>query len=88
MTPTDGDRRHLPECLLPDFDKGAWVCICAQLRACEERVRLEYRVGLADYAAGVQAALKAVQRVGIQPEPVQQYTKSIAAIDALRANNT
>ena len=29
---------HLPECLVPDFDKGLWVCICNQLRACEARV--------------------------------------------------
>ena len=29
---------HLPECLVPDFDKGLWICICKQLRACEERV--------------------------------------------------
>jgi len=29
---------HLPECLVPDFDKGLWICICNQLRACEERV--------------------------------------------------
>ena len=30
---------HLPECLVPDFDKGLWICICNQLRACEQRVR-------------------------------------------------
>ena len=29
---------HLPECLVPDFDKGLWSCICNQLRACEQRV--------------------------------------------------
>ena len=29
---------HLPECLVPDFDKGRWSCICNQLRACEQRV--------------------------------------------------
>ena len=29
---------HLPECLVPDFDKGLWICICNQLRACEQRV--------------------------------------------------
>ena len=29
---------HLPECLVPDFDKGLWICICNQLRACEKRM--------------------------------------------------
>lgn len=29
---------HLPECLVPEFDKGRWICICNQLRACEARV--------------------------------------------------
>lgn len=29
---------HLPECLVPDFDNARWICICNQLRACEERV--------------------------------------------------
>jgi hypothetical protein len=29
---------HLPECPVPDFDKGLWICICKQLRACEKRV--------------------------------------------------
>jgi hypothetical protein len=32
---------HLPECLVPDFERGFWVCICKNLRACEERVRGE-----------------------------------------------
>jgi len=32
---------HLPECLVPDFTKGFWVCICKQLRRCAERTRLE-----------------------------------------------
>lgn len=32
---------HLPECLVPDFERGFWVCICKNLRACEERVRRE-----------------------------------------------
>jgi len=32
---------HLPECLVPDFTKGFWVCICKQLRRCAERIRLE-----------------------------------------------
>jgi len=29
---------HLAECIVPDFDRGIWVCICDQLRACEKRV--------------------------------------------------
>lgn len=30
---------HLPECLVPDFENERWICICNQLRACEQRVR-------------------------------------------------
>jgi hypothetical protein len=38
---------HLPECLVPDFDKGLWICICNQLRACEKRVhKIAYQQGL------------------------------------------
>ena len=44
---------HLPECLVPDFDKGLWICICNQLRACEERVRGEEQ-------QRIEAALKSV----------------------------
>ena len=33
---------HLPECLVPDFDKSLWICICNQLRACEARVSAFY----------------------------------------------
>lgn len=32
---------HLPECLVPDFDKSLWICICNHLRACEQRVAEE-----------------------------------------------
>ena len=35
---------HLPECrdaMIPDFHNERWICICAALRACEQRVRLE-----------------------------------------------
>lgn len=71
---------HLPECWYYDPDQipGAaindgWPCICHLLRACEKRV--------------LDAARAAVQRVGIQPEPVEQYSKSLAAIGALRATN-
>lgn len=32
---------HLPEChtsMIPDFHNERWICICAALRACEQRV--------------------------------------------------
>ena len=32
---------HLPEChtsMIPDFHNERWICICDQLRACEQRV--------------------------------------------------
>lgn len=32
---------HLPEChtaMIPDFHNERWICICHQLRACEQRV--------------------------------------------------
>ena len=30
---------HLPECLTPlDANRGFWLCICKELRACEQRV--------------------------------------------------
>ena len=32
---------HLPEChtaMIPDFHNERWICICAPLRACEQRV--------------------------------------------------
>ena len=32
---------HLPECLVPDFEAGLWICICNQLRAREQRVAEE-----------------------------------------------
>ena len=36
-------KNHLPECLLPDFTRQRWVCICNQLYACEKRVLSEDR---------------------------------------------
>jgi hypothetical protein len=35
---------HLPDCIVPDFDKGRWICICNQLRACEARVAATFHV--------------------------------------------
>lgn len=32
---------HLPEChtsMIPDFHNERWICICAPLRACEQRI--------------------------------------------------
>ena len=59
---------HLPECLVPDFDKRLWICICNQLRACEERIKThegcadaEHIEGYVDgYADGLNAAREAV----------------------------
>jgi hypothetical protein len=47
---------HLPECLVPDFEKGLWICICNQLRACEQRV-------LGAAALRVEESLKASQGI-------------------------
>lgn len=57
---------HLPECLLPDFDKGGWVCICHLLRVCERRVQARYSAYLnaddeGSYAAGFRDALDAAE---------------------------
>lgn len=44
MTDERNDSRndsHLPECvesMIPDFHNERWICICAALRACEQRV--------------------------------------------------
>lgn len=79
---------HLPECLLPDFDKGVWVCCCAQLRACEQRsYTLGIEVGkhdgwVAGHAAGVQAARDAVAARRDQGYP--GINDALAAIDALK----
>lgn len=35
------NRDHLPECLVPIFDDGRWLCICNQLYAYGNRVREE-----------------------------------------------
>ena len=69
---------HLPEChtsMIPDFHNERWICICAPLRACEQRVLAEreadgpwFRSVVHDccidkqtaYAAGLDAAREAV----------------------------
>ena len=89
---------HLPECLVPDFDKGLWICICNQLRACEERVHeAAYQAGKAygltvnGYTRGLDAAQKAVKAMDIHGCTNRWLLncncvgpKVIAAIEALR----
>ena len=83
---------HLPECTLP---KGWGDCICAALRACEQRsYALGIEVGkhdgwIAGHAAGVQAARDAVAAVdpnapgGNMDYGVNVQRRALAAIDAL-----
>lgn len=60
---------HLPECcesMIPDFHNERWICICAPLRACEQRVHDEWvrdYGGHRAFALGVQAAREAVDRL-------------------------
>ena len=86
---------HLPECadaMIPDFHNERWVCICAALRACEQRVnghRLSYENGVEvgynkGYVAGLDAAREAVERVSTLFEPLGP---ALAAIDALRGES-
>ena len=40
---------HLPECLTPlDANRGFWLCICKELRACETRVGAAFHKVRAD----------------------------------------
>lgn len=83
---------HLPECLLPDFEKGVWVCCCPQLRACEQRVFQEQIVGrqhdmVLGYQRGLAAARRAVQvlpKGGMGLKAHALWRDALAAIDALR----
>lgn len=57
---------HLPECvnaMIPDFHNERWVCICASLRACEQRVEETWSAiaGRYQYAEGYVAALDAAR---------------------------
>lgn len=54
---------HLPECIVPDFDKGIWICICNQLRACEERVRSSQLVDAIFHAPDSGARAFVLQRI-------------------------
>jgi hypothetical protein len=82
---------HLPEC-------GKLVCVCKQLRACEERVAqtfinqegAAYELG---YAKGYAAALDAARDIIAALEINGVYCKvvhscdALAAIDALRGES-
>jgi hypothetical protein len=92
---------HLPECHLwlePMLSEQDW-CICARLRACEERVRAEERswegavvVARAGYQDGYDAALRdareAVKKLAkdtwCDSAPCWGAERFLAAIDALR----
>ena len=85
---------HLPECLVPDFDKGLWICICNQLRACEERVlgdrdELVGLTALRAFRAGLAAArdvvmLLATERELRSPSGLEiDIYEALDAIDAL-----
>ena len=75
---------HLPECLVPDFDKGLWICTCNQLRACEKRVL--------DAAREAVEAIPAPYKVKGQYETHDTYHEgradfkdaALSAIDVLR----
>ena len=83
---------------IPDFNNGVWLCICPALRACERRVLAEreadgpwFRSVVHDccidkqtaYAAGLDAAREAVERVSSLLQPLGP---ALAAIDALRGS--
>ena len=91
---------HLPEChtsMIPDFHNERWICICDQLRACEQRVLSLNPVGL-----GVLIAQRARERAldaareALDALPTEQTVKegvsefwveinhAVAAIDALK----
>lgn len=82
---------HLPECETYRKEIG-YVCICGLLRACEQRVRedmaLQYLVSDREqqeaeqraYAAGLEAAREAVERLSSLLQPLGP---ALAAIDTL-----
>lgn len=67
---------HLPECDSPSLPNA---CICPELRAFEQRVRNEYRVGHADYASGLDAAREAVAAVENDPDAEIDYDRDYTA---------
>lgn len=63
---------HLPEChtsMIPDFHNERWICICDQLRACQQRMALQYLITDREqqeaeeraYAAGLESARQVVE---------------------------
>lgn len=69
---------HLPECsnsMIPDFHNERWICICDQLRACEQRV--------------LNAAREAVDSMVIETvgNSAATVNQAVDTIDALRENN-
>ena len=71
---------HLPECLVPDFDKGLWICICNQLRACEDRVLDAAR----EAVLGAKAVDIAYGRGWDEPAQFIWLNHALEAIDALK----
>ena len=68
---------HLPEChtsMIPDFHNERWICICAALRACEERVLDAAREAVAALQIGVLTTGTLLLK----------REDALAAIDALR----
>lgn len=84
---------HIPECLLPDFEKGVWVCCCAQLRAFEQRIHAQHLARDLDdirfgREEGIREAWEAAVNVRNQsPAPFAEfvYREVLPAIDALRS---
>ena len=85
---------HLPECLVPDFDQGLWICICNQLRACEQRVLDAAREAVDRLASEMAnwSSAETVAATGAVPDlTADQWMwaqrgvwRALAAIDALK----
>lgn len=94
---------HLPECPCNHADeRGCFLisaetdrcvdCLCPQLRACEQRVRIDWEMSngpafdfARGYAAGVQTARDAVAAVGVRKDTSHDMrVQALAAIDALK----
>ena len=87
--------QHLPECLTPmDLNRGFWLCICKELRACKERVisegdeqsQIAYTTG---YRHALNAAERAVRAIPVYrwpySEPHDPYVETITVESALAA---
>ena len=61
---------HLLECPIPDFDKMQWVCICNQLRACEQRVRAEETLAVSRKRGYSDALIDAREAIGKTHLPI------------------